>query len=125
VQLLLRRQEFLGHWKTLTKEMDPDGPFFLGKEPSMIDFVVAPWAMRLWVFDYYKGGLGIPEEGKGGEDEAVWTRFRKWLKALEERPSIKNTTSEHEHYLPLWQRYADDEAQSEMAKATRKGYGVP
>jgi glutathione S-transferase len=105
--------------------MDAEGPFFLGKEPSMIDFVVAPWAMRLWVFDYYKGGLGIPEEGKCGEDAAIWTRFRKWLKALEERPSIKNTMSDHEHYLPLWQRYADDEAQSEMAKATRKGYGVP
>ena len=47
------------------------------------------------------------------------------MNALEEWPSIKNTMSEREYYLPLWQRYADDEAQSEMAKATRKGYGVP
>ena len=81
--------------------------------------------MRLWIFDYYKGGLGIPEEGRGGEDEAIWRRFRTWLKAIEERPSIKNTMSEREYYLPLWQRYADDIAQSEMAKATREGKGVP
>ena len=40
------QKEFLGHWKTLASEMDPEGPFFLGKEPSLIDFVVAPWAVR-------------------------------------------------------------------------------
>jgi len=33
--------------------------------------------------------------------------------------------SEREHYLPIYQRYADDKAQSELAKATRKGKGVP
>ena len=81
--------------------------------------------MRLWVFDHYKEGLGIPAEGKGGGDEATWARFRKWLKALEERPSIKDTMSEKEHYLPIYQRYADNTAMSELAKATRKGRGVP
>ena len=40
-----KRQEFLGHWKTLAREMDEQGPFFLGDEPSLIDFVVAPWAV--------------------------------------------------------------------------------
>lgn len=78
--------------------------------------------MRLWVFDHYKGGLPIPS---GGKDEALWTRFREWLEAIENRPSIKNTLSEREHYLPIYQRYADDTAQSELAKATRKGRGVP
>lgn len=78
--------------------------------------------MRLWVFDHYKQGLGMPE---GGEDGEVWARLRKWQKALEERPSIRNTLSEKEHYLPIYQRYADDKAQSELAKATRKGRGVP
>jgi glutathione S-transferase len=81
--------------------------------------------MRLWVFDHFKGGLGIPEQGKAGGDEPIWTRMRTWVKALEERPSIKNTLSEKEHYLPIYQRYADDKAQSELAKATRKGRGVP
>lgn len=59
--------------------------------------------LRLWVFDHYKGGLGIPAEGKGGEDEAIWARFRKWLKAIEERPSLRETMSEKEHYLPIYQ----------------------
>ena len=67
----------------------------------------------------------MPDEGKGGNDEAVWSRLRQWMQALRERPSIKNTTSDAEHYLPIYQRYADNTAQSELAKATRKGRGVP
>jgi glutathione S-transferase len=69
--------------------------------------------------------LGIPEEGKGGDDEKTWGRWRKWFAAVEGRKSIKETTSEKEHYLPIYQRYADDTAQSELAKATRQGRGVP
>lgn len=105
--------------------MDASGPYFFGSQPQMIDFMIAPWGMRLWVLDHFKGGLGIPDEGKGGQDEAVWARWRKWKSAIEERDSVKRTMSETEHYLPIYQRYADDKAQSEMAKATRKGRGVP
>jgi glutathione S-transferase len=77
------------------------------------------------VFDHFKGGLHIPATGSEGDDSAVWARFNKWAKALEERPSIQNTLSDREHYLPIYQRYADDKAQSELAKATRTGRGVP
>lgn len=119
------RGEFLGRLKEFAAEMDGEGPFFLGKEPSLIDFVVAPWVVRLWVFDHFKGGVGISDEGTGGEDEDVWARLRKWKAAVEERPSVRDTTSERERYLPIYQRYADDTAQSEMAKASRAGRGVP
>lgn len=119
------REEFLGKLKEFAKEMHPSGPFFLGEEPSLIDFVVAPWVVRLWVFDHFKGGSGIPGEGEGGGDEAVWGRLRKWTAAVEERPSIRDTTSEREKYLSIYQKYADDTAQSEMAKASRAGRGVP
>lgn len=98
--------------------MDPTGPFFLGSELSLIDLIIAPWAVRLWVFDHFKGGLQMPN----GE---VWARWDRWLSAVQNRESIVSTTSEREHYLPIYQRYADDTAQSELAKATREGKGVP
>jgi glutathione S-transferase len=120
-----KRQEFLGFVKEIAKQMDSEGPFFLGKEFTMFDTVLAPWAIRLWVFDHFKGGLGIPDEGKGGEDEETWKRWRTWVQAVSERRSVKETTSERKHYLPIYQRYADDKAQSELAKATRAGKGVP
>jgi len=120
------REEFLGYLKEFTAEMDAEGPYLLGEELSLIDIVIAPWAVRLWVFDHFKdGGLGVPEEGKGGEDEKIWARWRKWLASIESRKSLKETTSDREHYLPIYQRYADDVAQSELAKATRSGRGVP
>lgn len=119
------RQEFLGLLKEFAKEMSEDGPYFMCAEPMMIDFMLAPWAVRMWVFDHYKGGLNMPEPGKGGEDEKIWNRWRKWSSAIEERDSVKKTLSERQHYLQIYQRYADDKAQSEMAKATRSGKGVP
>lgn len=98
------RSEFLKNLTQFTQEMDKEGPFFSGKDPSLIDFVMAPWAVRLWVFDHYKGGAGVPPPGKGGADEETWARWRTWLAAISERKSIKGTTSEREKYLPIYQR---------------------
>ncbi|RHZ53689.1 hypothetical protein CDV55_104909, partial [Aspergillus turcosus] len=110
------RQEFLDRLKEWTKEMHPEGPFFLGDQISMPDLVMGPWAVRLWVFDEFKtGGLGIPAEGQGGADEAVWQRWRIWLRAVEGRRSMRETISEKHHYLPIYKRYADNTAQSELA----------
>ncbi len=99
------RQEFLGKIKEFAAEIDSSGPFFLGAEPSLIDFCLAPWVIRLWIFDHYKaGGLGAPAEGKGGEDEEAWRKWRKWAEAIGNRKSVVETTSEKEYYLPIYQR---------------------
>ncbi|KAI9878783.1 MAG: hypothetical protein M1830_010524 [Pleopsidium flavum] len=111
------RSDFLENILQFTMEMEKEGPFFLGKDPSLIDFVMAPWAVRLWVFDHYKGGAGVPPPDEGGADEDAWARWRTWLAAVRERKSIKETTSDWEN--------ADNTAQSELAKATREGKGVP
>ncbi|TVY38673.1 Glutathione S-transferase omega [Lachnellula occidentalis] len=113
------RLEFVEQIKQFTQEMDPEGPYFLGKDLSLVDLIFAPWAVRFWVFDHFKGGIKLPKE------EAWVQRFEKWLEAVENRDSVVNSTSEREHYLPIYQRYADDVAMSEMAKATREGKSVP
>jgi glutathione S-transferase len=113
------RKDFLSQLEQFTNAMDSTGPYFLGKELSLVDLILAPWALRLWVFDHFKGGLRIPE------GEKVWERWVKWLGALEKRESVVQSTSEKEYYLPIYQRYADNVAQSELAKATREGRGVP
>lgn len=79
----------------------------------------------MYLFDIFKGGVGIPEPGRGGADEAAWVRWRAWLGALKARDSVRATTSDTDHYLPIYRRYADNTAQSELAKATRAGRGVP
>ncbi|EXJ93355.1 hypothetical protein A1O1_01747 [Capronia coronata CBS 617.96] len=120
------RDEFLYALKTWIREANPDGPFFLGKAFSYADVCLAPWAVRLWVFDHFKkGGLGIPPVGEGREDDELWNRWRTWIQAVESRKSVTETLSDREEYLPIYQRYAEDRAQSELAKATREGRGVP
>ena len=99
-----KRAELLGHLKMWTKALDPTGPYFFGEQPMLVDFVLAPWAVRMWVFDEFKGGLGIPEEGKGGDDEELWQRWRKWHDAIANRKSIKDTTSERDKYLPIYKK---------------------
>ncbi|KAL9110911.1 MAG: hypothetical protein Q9227_004526 [Pyrenula ochraceoflavens] len=121
------RSEFHGHLKTWIREADPVGPFFSGAQFSMPDIALAPWAVRLWVFDHFKkGGLGIPDKGQGGgEDEGVWERWRKWVEAVEGRESVKGTMSERGYYVEIYRRYAEGRAMSELAKAVRAGKGVP
>lgn len=120
------RATFLAHLKTFIAEADAEGPFFLGPNLSLVDIALAPWLIRLWIFDHFKtGGLGIPEAGAGGQDEATWGRWRRWAKATEERRSVKETTSSREHYIQAYQRYADDTAQSQVAQATRSGQSLP
>jgi glutathione S-transferase len=118
------------HIKTFARELinpgSEDGPWFLGRKFSMVDVSLAPWAMRLWLIDHYKtGGLGIPLEGQGGEDESVWLQWRRWMGAISERRSVRNTLSEGESYITVYKRYAEDTTQSQVGQATRKGQRLP
>ncbi|RAL11408.1 uncharacterized protein BO97DRAFT_347316 [Aspergillus homomorphus CBS 101889] len=123
--LKMVRGEFVDTLKEFARELSPQGPYFLGQEFSLVDVVLAPWATRLWVFEEFKGGVGIPLPGEGGEDEGVWERWRRWLAAVEARRSVRETCSEREWYLPIYARYAEDKARSELARAVRRGRGVP
>lgn len=128
------RENFLGHVRTLVREMlendeEETGPWFLGGSFSLVDVMLAPWAKRLFLIDHYKpGGVGIPGEGQapgGEEEEKVWARWRKWLEAVTSRPSVRDTWSDDEQYVAAYKRYAEDTTQSEVAQATRKGERLP
>ncbi|OTA01635.1 glutathione-S-transferase theta [Trichoderma parareesei] len=117
------REELHKHIKTLVAEMDPGGPWFLGRDISLVDISLAPWAKRLFLINHYKpGGLQIP--GEGGEDN-VWTRWSSWMKAIEDRPSVKDTWSEEDKYIEVYKRYAEDKTNSQVGQATRKGTKLP
>lgn len=103
-----------------------EGPWFLGSRFSMVDVMLAPWAKRLWLIDYYKpGGVGIPGKGERGEDEEVWARWERWFEAVVERESVKMTWSDEGKYIEVYKRYAEDKTQSEVGQATRQGRGLP
>lgn len=132
-QLDRLRGEYRDTLLTFAREMVQSGgrgPFFSGgPDFGLVDIVLVPWAVRTWVLDEFKGGQTIPdpgsEEEEEGEDAEAWARWRAWLRAASERDSVKRTTSEKQYYVPIYKKYADNIAQSELAKATRAGRGVP
>lgn len=80
----------------------------------------------MFLLDHYKpGGVGIPAEGQGGEDEVLWGRWRKWHSAIMERQSVKDTWNDDHSYIQTYKRYAEDTADAKVAQATRKGEGLP
>jgi glutathione S-transferase len=103
-----------------------DGPWFLGARFSLVDVMLAPWAKRLFLIDYYKpGGVGIPKKGERGEDEETWARWDRWFDAVIERESVEATWSDEDKYIEAYKRYADDTTQSEVGQATRQGRSLP
>ncbi|KAH9919391.1 glutathione-S-transferase [Fomitopsis serialis] len=91
------------------------GPYFLGAEFSMVDVVLAPWVIR----DY------ILRDHRGYSRDAVGSGWKEYAEKLSTRESVLKTQSDLEHYEPIYGRYLRDEAQSEVAKATRAGKGLP
>jgi glutathione S-transferase len=116
------REEFHNAIKAFVKEMDPQGPWFLGQEFSLVDIMLAPWAKRLWLIDHYKpGGVGVPSRGQ----DALWDRWADWFDATVERPSVKETWSDDALYLQAYRRYAEDTTNSLVGQATRQGQKLP
>ncbi|KAK6333686.1 hypothetical protein TWF730_003870 [Orbilia blumenaviensis] len=116
------KEEYLANLKKFAEQLDPVGPFWLGKEPSLPDIIIGPWVERAWVFDEFKENGGDWPTERDGE---VWGRWEKYVAAIEGLQALKDTTSDREHYLPLYKRYADNVAQSEAAKAIRDGRPIP
>ncbi|KAK7738389.1 hypothetical protein SLS53_006204 [Cytospora paraplurivora] len=118
------REEFLGNIKTLVKEMDDSGPWFLGELFSLVDIMLAPWAKRLFLIDYYKpGGVGITNARK--EVGEIWARWQAWFDAITARESVQDTWSDDEKYIEAYKRYAEDTTGSEVGQATRSGSRLP
>ncbi|KZS99361.1 glutathione S-transferase, partial [Laetiporus sulphureus 93-53] len=87
-------EEFNKLFRTIAEKVK--GPYFLGKQFSMIDVVVAPWVVR----DY------IVREHRGYTREAVGGGWKEWAGNLEKRDSVVKTSSDLEHYAPIYARYA-------------------
>lgn len=132
------REEFQGHILTWAKTISEEGPWWGGKEMSMADLILIPWAQRVFLIDHYKtpGGSGVPtskqslgELLKDGsleeEDEEAWERWVKWFQAVEQRKSVQETLSERQQYIDVYKRYAEDTTGSQVGSATRGGRGLP
>ncbi|KAK8866183.1 hypothetical protein IAR55_001334 [Kwoniella newhampshirensis] len=91
------------------------GPYFAGEQFTAVDMSLAPFVRRFYILEEYRA-FDHKAVGEG------WEGYKDRLLA---RDSLKNTSSDDEHYFELLQRYLKNEAQSEVAKATRGGQSLP
>lgn len=106
------------------KQLAPSssGPYFFGEKFTIVDVALAPWTLRIPTALKTFKNIEIPTSGG---DNDVWTRFNEWSEAVSSRESVRKTTSDAERYLELYSKYADNTAQSEVAKAVREGKPLP
>ncbi|PFH56456.1 hypothetical protein XA68_16478 [Ophiocordyceps unilateralis] len=111
------RAELRRQIESLVEQMDPDGPWFLGRHISLVDISLIPWARRLWLVDACKpgGGVALPVDGE------LWTRWALWREAVDGRQSVGDTTSDDESYLAAYKWFMRDKTASEVGQATRRG----
>lgn len=112
------RNELCGALKELMIHVDTGkGPFLGGKDINAADVSLAPWVERMQYLEDERGGAL-----KASEAGDTYVAYRQ---AMLDRPSLRATTSERQHYEPIYRRYLHNEAQSDAAKATRAGKAIP
>ncbi|GAA5905477.1 hypothetical protein JCM5296_005884 [Sporobolomyces johnsonii] len=82
-----------------------------GEQFGILDCVLAPWIAR----------FGILERHRAFRIDDVGADFEAYARRVLERPSVRATSSENDKYDSVYARYLTDTAESEVAKATRKG----
>ncbi|WWC58881.1 uncharacterized protein I303_101426 [Kwoniella dejecticola CBS 10117] len=107
------REELYAGLRTLAQRVK--GPYFAGEQFTAVDLAIAPFVRRFYNLVEHRA----LDEGQVGHG---WLEYRG---TLMDRESLKNTSSEDEYYTELLGRYLRNEAQSEVAKATRGGQGLP
>lgn len=90
-------------------------PWFSGEEFSLADVTVAPWIVRMFILEDYRGF----------NDELVGERWSEYKRRIKERPSVIKTSSDSQRYADIYQRYLGNESQSKVGKAIRAGQALP
>ena len=108
---------FLDGLRTFTSAMSPDGPYFLGKEFSLVDIALIPFAVRFEILAHFRG-FCLPADGS-------MDRLSLWMDAWKSRPAVAATIAPWDKMIVVYQTYADNTARSEFAQSIRKGTPLP
>lgn len=107
------RQELYEAQRKLAQQVK--GPYFTGKEFSLVDVANAPWVPREYILAEHRG-YDRAQVGDG------WSEYAEHLAT---RESVIKTTNDKDKLQVIYDRYLRDEAQSEVAKALRAGRPLP
>lgn len=104
------KQTFFEECRVLARVMGEDGPYFLGKELSLVDVALFPfWQRFLWVGKHYRD-LEMPQ------DDPLFRRLQIWWDAVLARPAFKATLACRERLISSYSQYARNEGTSDYAQ---------
>lgn len=81
-------------------ELSGDGPYLLGREPSLVDFALYPWFERWAGLEHYRA-FPLPPEHK---------RLARWNAALRELPAVREHENPPAFYIERYARVAQPAA---------------
>jgi glutathione S-transferase len=99
------------------KDVKDDG-FYKSAYPTIVDFTVIPWILRLPLLQYYRPMFDMHDIfSKETSDQ-----FNAYTKRIKELHAVQNTLWESEEALiAVYKRYADGTATSQVGQAVRSG----
>ena len=103
-------EEFYQECRALASAMRDDGPYFNGKEFSLVDVALAPFWQRILPVGGHYFGLTLPVE------EPEFQRLEKWWQAVKDRPSVAATIVCEPRLVLSYQDYPHNVATSDAAK---------
>jgi glutathione S-transferase len=77
-------------------KLSDSGPYWLGSEPSLLDFAWYPFFERLPAWTHYRG-LRIPEN---------CPRLKAWINATSARPAVRRIANDTPYYIENYIGYA-------------------
>ena len=86
------------------------GPYWLGTEPSLVDFTFFPHVLRFVALEHYRG-FAIPD---GCE------RLLRWRETMLARPSVQATRPSDALLIRNWAKYADNTGTGVTAQEMRE-----
>jgi len=102
--------EFIG-------EVKPDG-FYKSETPTIVDFTIMPWLLRLFVLNVYRPTLSM-KDYIGAEKNYLLESYIERMKKLD---AVQKTMwSDNNAMIEVYRTYAEGTATSKVAKAVRSG----
>lgn len=80
-----------------------EGPYFLGRDPSLVDYAFYPWFERWVGLEHYRG-FGLAPE---------LVRLTRWRDALRELPAVRAHENPASYYIERYARVASPPSQSQ------------
>lgn len=115
----------------LMRDADDTGPFLLGAEPSLPDFMLAPFAWRAdIVLPYYRdfripGNDTAPSADVSEDDAKQLRKYHAWYAHVKQWESFKKTLVSDEKIIESLRKYANNTATSQVAQSINKGTPAP